>query len=165
MLEYRLLKAEDTAAFYQLSKQLDQETPYMLYLPDERQENLSALENILTTTNENGFLLGVWHDTEELIGYISAKVTPLQKVQHTAYIVIGIRQAFRGQGIGSRLFIELETWAKQKSLHRLELTVMTENQAGLRLYQSKGFVIEGIKKDSIFMNGRYLDEYYMAKLL
>ncbi|MHC5247949.1 GNAT family N-acetyltransferase [Enterococcus sp. LJL90] len=165
MLKYRLLKAEDAAAFYQLSKQLDQETPYMLYLPDERQENLAALENILTTANETGFLLGVWQDSEELIGYISAKVTPLQKIQHTAYIVIGIRQANCRQGIGSRLFTELETWAKQKQLHRLELTVMTENQAGLQLYQSKDFVIEGIKKDSIFMNGRYQDEYHMAKLL
>jgi RimJ/RimL family protein N-acetyltransferase len=42
---------------------------------------------------------------------------------------------------------------------------MTHNEAGLALYKKMGFKIEGTKKDSLFVDGVYIDEYYMSKLL
>ena len=33
------------------------------------------------------------------------------------------------------------------------------------LYEKNGFVVEGIKRDAMFVDGNYVDEYYMAKLL
>ncbi|OAO80482.1 hypothetical protein A0O32_1432 [Anoxybacillus flavithermus] len=42
---------------------------------------------------------------------------------------------------------------------------MTQNQAGIALYKKMGFEIEGIKKHSLLVNGRFMDEYYMAKIL
>jgi len=42
---------------------------------------------------------------------------------------------------------------------------MTHNQAGVALYKKYGFEIEGTKKSSVFVNGVYVDEYYMAKIL
>lgn len=85
--------------------------------------------------------------------------------KHSAYLVIGISNAYRGKGIGTALFKELEHWAVKQGLHRLELTVVAENIAGVSLYQKMGFKIEGVKKDSLFINGTYVDEYYMGKLL
>jgi len=45
------------------------------------------------------------------------------------------------------------------------LTVVTQNKAGLSLYKKMGFEIEGTKRDSLFIDGKYVDEYYMSKLL
>jgi ribosomal protein S18 acetylase RimI-like enzyme len=42
---------------------------------------------------------------------------------------------------------------------------MAHNKAGLALYRRRGFEIEGIKKHSLLLGGRYVDEYYMARLL
>jgi RimJ/RimL family protein N-acetyltransferase len=42
---------------------------------------------------------------------------------------------------------------------------MTHNEAGIALYRRRGFEIEGIKKHSLLLSGRYVDEYYMARLL
>ncbi len=42
---------------------------------------------------------------------------------------------------------------------------MTHNEAGIALYRRRGFEIEGIKKHSLLLGGRYVDEYYMARLL
>jgi RimJ/RimL family protein N-acetyltransferase len=70
-----------------------------------------------------------------------------------------------GQGVGTQLFIAMGEWASQKNIHRLELTVMTHNQAGIALYKKRGFEIEGEKKHAIVIDGHYVDEYYMAKLL
>jgi RimJ/RimL family protein N-acetyltransferase len=81
------------------------------------------------------------------------------------YIVVGVLQAYSGQGIGTRLFREVEKWAREQELHRLELTVMTHNERAIHLYKKMGFEIEGTKRDSICVDGTYVDEYYMAKLL
>jgi len=74
-------------------------------------------------------------------------------------------EAFTGQGIGSQLFVAMEKWAREKQLHRLELTVMTHNKAGMALYKKQGFEIEGVRQQALVINNHYVDEYYMAKLL
>jgi RimJ/RimL family protein N-acetyltransferase len=79
--------------------------------------------------------------------------------------VIGILEQFTGKGIGTQLFQMLEAWARSNDIHRLELTVMTHNERAIALYKKMGFEIEGIKKHSLFVNGEYVDEYYMAKLI
>lgn len=42
---------------------------------------------------------------------------------------------------------------------------MTHNLAGIALYKKMGFEIEGRKRHSLRVNGAYVDEYYMSKLL
>ena len=49
-------------------------------------------------------------------------------------------------------------------LHRLELTVVTENQGAVALYKKQGFEIEGAKQDSLFIGNQFYDKYYMAKI-
>ena len=50
-------------------------------------------------------------------------------------------------------------------MHGLELTVMTHNTAGIALYKKQGFAIEGTKRHSLLLNGQFIDEFYMSKLL
>ena len=100
-----------------------------------------------------------------LVGALQAFGGNFRRNWHNVYIVIGILQAFTGQGIGTQLFQKLEEWAKQRHIHRLELTVMTHNTAGAALYKKQGFTIEGTKRHSLLINGQYVDEFYMAKLL
>jgi RimJ/RimL family protein N-acetyltransferase len=59
----------------------------------------------------------------------------------------------------------LEKWAAERQLYRLELTVMTHNERAIRLYRRLGFEIEGTKRDSLWVDGSYVDEYCMSKLL
>lgn len=44
-------------------------------------------------------------------------------------------------------------------------TVMVHKQRGVGLCQKMGFEIECIKRDSLRVNGVYVDEQYMARLL
>lgn len=41
---------------------------------------------------------------------------------------------------------------------------MTQNEAGLPLYKKIGFETEGTKRHSLFIDGMFVDEYYMSKL-
>ena len=65
----------------------------------------------------------------------------------------------------TELFQELHKWAQSQNLHRLELTVKNDNEAGLALYKKMGFEIEGTKRHSLKVNDRFIDEFYMSKLL
>lgn len=48
-------------------------------------------------------------------------------------------------------------------LVRVELTAFVENEGAVKLYQSLGFQIEGTKKYAAIRNGKYADEYLMAR--
>jgi len=41
--------------------------------------------------------------------------------------------------------------------------VSVENERAVKLYQSLGFQIEGVKKYAAIRNGKYADEYLMAR--
>ncbi len=81
------------------------------------------------------------------------------------YIACGVLKEYRGQGIGTKLFNEVEKWALENDIIRLDLTVVTENEAAIALYEKLGFEKEGIKRASFYLEGRVLDQYYMGKLL
>ncbi|MFR6597473.1 MAG: N-acetyltransferase family protein [Lactococcus raffinolactis] len=86
-------------------------------------------------------------------------------MKHTAYIVTGIKKDYRGKGIGKTFFTSLDNWAKGNGIKRLELTVIRTNLVAKRLYEQKGFVVEGTRKNAMIIDGDFIDEFYMAKLL
>lgn len=79
--------------------------------------------------------------------------------------MIGVLQEASGQGVGFKLLGEVEHWAREVGVKRLELTVMCHNERTIRLYKRAGFEIEGTKRKAIFMDQQMYDEYYMGKLL
>ncbi len=162
----RTIRPDDADQLVHLKLQLDDETQFMMFEPGERTLTVEGqrkqIERILAHDNQT--ILVVEHEGQ-LVGYLSAIGGGYKRSRHSAYIVVGILQAFAHQGIGTQLFIAMEEWARQHHLHRLELTVMAHNQAALALYKKRGFEMEGVRNDAIFVNGQYVDEYAMAKLL
>ena len=95
------------------------------------------------------------------MGYLSAEKGSLNRIAHSAYIVVGILSEYRGKGIGTEFFRRLDIWAEEMKVSRLELTVICENSVAKHLYEKNGFEIE---RKSVFVDGKYLDEFYMAKI-
>ena len=56
-------------------------------------------------------------------------------------------------------------WTAEKDIHRIELVVLRDNISAIGLYKKMGFVEEGVRKQSSYLNGQFVDEIYMAKLL
>ncbi|MCG8353477.1 MAG: GNAT family N-acetyltransferase [Chloroflexales bacterium] len=166
MVTIRTIQESDAEAFLDLCLRLDVETAFMMLEPGERMRDVAAqrtrIADILASNNQT--LLLAEH-ARALVGYLSARGGTCRRNRHSVHLVIGILQAFTGQGLGARLFAVLEDWAHERGLHRLELTVMVHNTAAIGLYHKLGFVIEGTRKDSLLVNGAYVDEYAMAKLL
>lgn len=166
MIKVRQIKSEDAEKYMNLYSKLDEETTFRLYEPNERKvsltEQVAEIENII---NNNNSTIIVAEDGDELVGYLSAFGRNQNRVKHTVTIGIAILQSHVGKGIGTMLFKELEIWAKAHNKHRLELTVMENNPSAYKLYRKMGFEDEGIKKDSLFVNGEYINDIYMSKLI
>ena len=126
------------------------------------EEQRDQINNLLRQENQTIF---VAEQDNQFVGYLEATGGTFKRNRHSAYLVIGILQAFAGQGIGTQLFQRMEEWARQKHIHRLELTVMAHNTAGIALYKKQGFAIEGARRHSLLINGQFVDEFSMAKLL
>lgn len=160
----RRSKVQDAGNMLKMLLELDKETLYMLLEPGERNNDITRIETMIKGVIDSGGVQFVAIHNNEIIGFLTARREIPRKVRHSAYIVVGIREAHRGRGIGSKLFKELDKWAKANNVTRLELTVMEPNTLAKELYEKNGFKVEGIKKNSIFMDGKYIDEYYMGKV-
>jgi RimJ/RimL family protein N-acetyltransferase len=166
MADLRTIREEDAEQFLSLCLQLDEETHFMMLEPGERtttvEQQRGRIRQVLERSNQT---ILVAEADGRLVGYLAGLGGEYRRNAKTVHIVIGVLQSYSGQGIGKRLFQALEEWALERGLHRLELTVMTHNQRGIALYQRMGYQVEGVKRDDLFIDGGYIDQYMMAKLL
>ncbi|MCL2008845.1 MAG: GNAT family N-acetyltransferase [Treponema sp.] len=162
----RSIKETDFSSYYELSLKLDKETVFRLYEVGERQYNpvlfCSETRDFIKRPNCNIFLAV---DNGMPIGYLQAIGRSARRVRHIVSINIAILQDYTGKGIGAELFKAAEDWARKKDIKRLELSVMLNNAPAIKLYSRLGYVREGLKRGSMFVDGKYIDEYYMCKWL
>ncbi|MDL2220006.1 GNAT family N-acetyltransferase, partial [Ruminococcaceae bacterium OttesenSCG-928-O06] len=146
---------------------LDEETPYRLYEPGERNAALAGfaeeIQRFLAVPS--GTILVAEEEDGRLVGYLQAIGRPQARLRHVVSINVGILQSHTGRGLGAELFTFLEEWARTAGVHRLDLSVMTTNPRALKLYQKLGFAREGVKRRSMLVGGEYVDEILMAKWL
>ena len=162
----REITLSDAENFGYLTQQVEMTSEFMLWEAGERKANpdqqRKMIERLGSDDNSAIFVAG---EKGQLIGFLMAIGGNARRNKHSVYLVVGILEDSRGKGVGTKLFEELEKWAFMHKIHRLELTVVTRNVAGLALYQKMGFEVEGTKRDSLLIDGEFVDEYYMSKLL
>ncbi len=165
-MKIRQVSPDDAEAIVNLMKEVEEDASFMLLESGERkttvEEQRKRIEEMERDRHSRIF---VAERSGELIGYLIAIGGQAKRNNHSVYLVIGIRKEDQGQGVGSALFTELEKWANDHRIHRLELNVVTRNEAGLALYRKAGFEVEGLKRHSLFIKDEFVDEYYMSKLL
>lgn len=143
-----------------------EESGNMLYDPGEREVDPESFAKFIDAINENEkSVIFVAVENGKVLGYLIAQNEKPKRIAHRAYIVVGVHRDSRGKGIGKALFAHMMEWAKKVKLHRIDLTVIAENDAAVALYRKMGFEIEGIKRDSLLIDDEYVDEFYMSKLL
>ncbi|SDO48338.1 GNAT family N-acetyltransferase [Alkalicoccus daliensis] len=162
----REIETNDVEKLASLIKKVDSSSAYMLWEAGERNiqsdTQLKMIENLKKA--ENSTML-VAEKENELVGYLLAVGGNARRNKHLAYVVIGILKDFRGKGIGKQLFQKLEQWSVNQQIRRLELTVVTKNEEAISLYRKMGFEVEGTKRNSLRIEDKFVDEFYMSKLL
>jgi L-phenylalanine/L-methionine N-acetyltransferase len=102
----------------------------------------------------------------EVIGHLHLETFPNSpRRKHVGHIGMGVHDVWQGKGIGTALMEAALDFADNwLNLSRLELSVYTDNQPGIHLYQKFGFEIEGQSKQFAFRDGQYIDVYFMGRI-
>jgi RimJ/RimL family protein N-acetyltransferase len=84
---------------------------------------------------------------------------------HTGVLGVAVLPEFRGQGIGTALVRDCLDMARAVGLTRIELTVREHNARVIPLYERFGFVVEGLQRNAIRVDGKYEHLVCMGLLL
>jgi RimJ/RimL family protein N-acetyltransferase len=165
-IEIRVAVSADGPALGATIKRIDEETEY-LGEPGEKLPWTGRESDHLRELAEKGS--GVYFvalDSDEIVGFLGAFPGWFARNRGVVYIAhVGLRTSYRGRRIGGRLFDAVESWARERGAHRLELQVALGNARALALYHRQGFAIEGVMTDSFRGSGRSYDCHLMGKLL
>lgn len=165
MLNIRLAVEEDAVGLLE-AMQSAESSNFMLFGPGERNlsvEGTVKLIQMLSRNKEDALAVAILD--KQVVGYIILRGETIPRVKHRASIVIGVHEVARGKGVGQALFSFIHVLASEWGLHRLELTVMAHNETAIHVYQKMGYVIEGTRKHSLVVNGEFVDEVALAKIL
>jgi ribosomal protein S18 acetylase RimI-like enzyme len=103
----------------------------------------------------------------QLIGSMNARQLEGEKLRHVAEIHgVYVKKEYRGMGVAKKIMETLVAEiSKNPTITKIKLTANTEQTAAIKLYESFGFRILGKAEKELNVNGSYVDEYFMEKLL
>jgi ribosomal protein S18 acetylase RimI-like enzyme len=106
-------------------------------------------------------------DHGEIVGYVRiAPPTPLQSNRHVLEIRgLSVDPGRRRQGIGQALLDVAAEEAAGRGVRRLTLHVLGHNTAAQAVYARCGFTVEGVLRGEFELNGRYIDDVLMARVI
>jgi RimJ/RimL family protein N-acetyltransferase len=166
MMTIRELDVQDASAFGELLARLDSESNFMLFEPGERdvteEEQRRRIAAMKTAGNQVVFVAEANHT---LIGFVGVSRGAQRRNRTTASVVVGVSKAFQGAGVATRLLLRSKDWAGSVGVQRLELTVVGSNERAISLYMRLGYTVEGVRRQSLMLDGRPVDELYMALLM
>ncbi len=85
--------------------------------------------------------------------------------KHIAAFGMAVSQEMWGSGIGALLLKTMEEHLRQVGIYRIEAEVRVANDRGVQLYTKNGYKIEGRREKAALINGAYVDEFYIGKIL
>jgi RimJ/RimL family protein N-acetyltransferase len=104
-------------------------------------------------------------DAGQVVGWCDVQRRPLEMFRHVGTLGIGMLPDVRGQGLGRRLMQAAIEAARGQGMERIQLGVFASNTRAIALYESLGFVHEGLKRRARKFQGRYDDDVMMALFL
>ena len=164
-MHIRRAEESDGVQLIELRRRLFQETPNLLWEPDEfKQTAEDETKRITRLHGRPNSLVVVAEDEGAAIGILTAVGGDVRRLRHSAQLAVGVSRSHWGKGVATQMLEFTTSWADGCGLTRLELTVHTTNLRALGAYLRAGFQVEGLRRKSLLVDGRFIDEYLMSRL-
>ncbi len=164
-LRIRDAELSDAAPVLGMLNLLDEETRFMMLEPGERGLDVARFAGWLANLRLRQDCYLVAAEGDKVVGFAHAERGSYRRNKHSAVVVMGLLPEARGRGIGSELLGAIDAWAATVGVTRLELTVMAHNLPAIGLYSKRGYAAEGVRRHSLIVDGKPVDELVMAKIL
>jgi RimJ/RimL family protein N-acetyltransferase len=161
----RMADRRDAAPYLAHTETLVGETTYMLKgvedtLPDLTEQRMifdyftRTLTCICILASRPSRGLG----REPILASLTLTGARTQRTQHSVQLGMGVLRHAWGLGIGSALLDAALTWARANPiLTTVRLQVYEDNATARGLYESRGFINEGVMKDEVLLSNRWVN--------
>jgi ribosomal protein S18 acetylase RimI-like enzyme len=99
---------------------------------------------------------------DQVVGFCDVIPHTAKGFTHVGRLGMGVRSGWRRQGVGHRLLDGCLCLARNAGIEKVELEVFADNVVAVRLYESFGFIQEGLKVRGRKLENRYQDLKLMA---
>jgi RimJ/RimL family protein N-acetyltransferase len=114
---------------------------------------------ILVAIHEEGRL-------ERVVGHLGISTDPRSRLRGIGELIIYIHQDFHNLGLGTTMMKEGVDLARKRGLHKVQLSVVADNKAGIKVYEKVGFKQEGVRRDAYYgEDEKYHDQIEMGLVL
>jgi len=99
-------------------------------------------ERLVKLIKRRKAILIVAENNKKILGYFAADIrkTRMRVYKSMGYVTDGfVDKRYRRQGIGKSIFSFIKEWFLKHGIRRIELIVDTENEIGIKAWQSYGF--------------------------
>ena len=163
----RIANENDAAGLLKLKLDYLQNTNSIPLYPREytnEVEQEALLIKKLAVERNSVLFVAEWND--ELVGNIDLSGNQRIKLHHTGVVGMGIKEDWRGKGVGEALMKAVIDWSQHNPLiHLLWLEVYDSNLAGKSLYRKTGFKECGRIKNYFREEELFIDKITMVKHL
>lgn len=164
---YRRAQESDAKKIVDFYNYVGGETSYLSFEKDEYPMNVTEQEEELRSLeSKKASIMLLAMDGEDITGIATINSSAKIKERHDGELGIVVAKKYQGQGIGTELIRQLIEWAKGNGVTtRISLDTRADNVKAVELYMKFGFVVEGCRRNSTLLDGKYYDLYVMGMML
>lgn len=161
----RPMTEDDAEELCTLLPQMHRESDFLHYLPGEFDKTVEQEKEFIREYNDKPCSILMVAQVEGRIAGIAGATSPeFKRLAHHAECGLTVLKEFWSQRIGRKMMECIIEWAQERGLRKLYLRVFSGNQRAIQLYQSLGFVEEGLLKAYVLRgDGTYDDTIIMAR--
>ncbi|MEH7464013.1 GNAT family N-acetyltransferase [Bacillus thuringiensis] len=164
----KMLTEVDAANYWDIRLEALQKNPeaYVTTYEEAIKKKEPIQEVIKNLQGEHSYTFGAFDESNKLVGIVTLLTESRAALRHKGHIVgMYVSAQSRGRGYARNLINEVVKKAKQFNVEQISLSVVSDNIAAKKLYQSIGFESYGLEKRALKMDEVYRDEEYMALFL
>lgn len=164
---YRRAQESDAEKIVDFYNFVGGETSYLSFEKDEYPMNVDEQrEEIVSLKDKKASIMLLAMDGDEITGIATIHSSAKIKARHDGELGIVVAKKYQGQGIGTELIRQLIEWAKGNGVTtRISLDTRADNVKAVELYMKFGFIVEGCRKNSTLLDGKYYDLYVMGMMI
>jgi len=99
---------------------------------------------------------------QEIVGWTHLDLPQVEKLRETAEQTVGVRPAYRGEGVGSALLHRGLDWAAANGYRKVYNSIPATNELALDFLANHGWSTEGVRKKHYTLGDERVDEVMMA---